>query len=35
MDTFMLRDEAAKERIRMAAEFLDPSKLASDFTTLI
>ncbi|KAI1393970.1 MCM-domain-containing protein [Hypoxylon trugodes] len=24
MDTFMLRDEAAKERIRLAAEFLDP-----------
>ncbi|KAI1767308.1 MCM-domain-containing protein [Hypoxylon sp. FL1150] len=25
MDSFMLRDEAAKERIRMAAEFLDPN----------
>ncbi|KAI1852483.1 hypothetical protein JX265_011118 [Neoarthrinium moseri] len=24
MDTFMLRDEAAKERIRLAEEFLDP-----------
>lgn len=24
MDSFMLRDEAAKERIRLAEEFLDP-----------
>lgn len=26
MDSFMLRDEAAKERIRLAEEFLDPRK---------
>lgn len=26
MDSLMLRDEAAKERIRLAEEFLDPRK---------
>ena len=27
MDSSILRDEAAKERIRLAEEFLDPRKL--------
>jgi hypothetical protein len=26
MDSFMQRDEAAKERVRLAEEFLDPRK---------
>ena len=28
MDPFLLRDEAAKERIGLASEFLDPRKCA-------
>ena len=30
MDSSMLRDEAAKERIRLAEEFLDPRKSESE-----
>ena len=30
MDSFMLRDEAAKERVRLAEEFLDPRELGPD-----
>jgi hypothetical protein len=29
MDSFMLRDEAAKERVRLAEEFLDPRELST------
>lgn len=32
MDALMLRDEAAKERIRLAEEFLDPRKFLQPLT---
>ncbi len=31
MDSLMLRDEAARNRVRQAEEFLDPSELLSAF----
>jgi hypothetical protein len=34
MDNLMLRDEAAKERIRLAQEFLDPRKFYGPPPTL-
>lgn len=33
MDSFMLRDEAAKERIRLAEEFLDPRESSTCLST--
>ena len=33
MDELQLRDEAVRDRIRLAEEFLDPSKLVGWLTT--
>jgi hypothetical protein len=33
MDSFMLQDAAAKDRIRQAEEFLDPRESTSTYST--